>query len=156
MYRQGSGRGFDSSSGLVLLRVISPSLPTFSCKFSIFPLNKGVKKTKKKTTQHGYSFIGERQQVICLNVAFALIVKESLFLFRDHTHTTGLRHWAGSAAMDMEISAAGSVHTWQCFLLWCFMQPMGEGVSWGFSFRLTGNGRLIWFEHVEPGASCTR
>lgn len=29
------------------------------------------------------------------------------------------------------------------------MHPMGEGVSWGFSFRLTGNRRLIWFERVE-------
>lgn len=86
MYRQGSGRGFDSSSGL-----LSPSLsPPFSCHFSIFPLNKSVK--KQKQTRHDDSFFGERQQVICLNVAFALIVKESLFLFRAHTHTTGLRH----------------------------------------------------------------
>ena len=36
------------------------------------------------------------------------------------------------------------------------MHPMGDGVSWGFSFRLTGSGGQIWFDRVLPGASCTQ
>lgn len=80
-----------AAGGLIpALACYLPLSPPFSCHFSIFPLNKSVKKNKQ--TRHDDSFFGERQQVICLNVAFALIVKESLFLFRAHTHTTGLRH----------------------------------------------------------------
>lgn len=71
------------------------------------------------------------QQVMYLNVAFTLMEKESLFLFRDGT--TGLRHGvisaAGSAAMVMEISVTGSVHTWLCFLC-CD----ASCIQWGLEF----------------------
>lgn len=39
---------------------------------------------------------------------------------------------------------------------WCFRHPMEDGISSGFSLRLTGSSRQIWFEHVEPGASWSR
>ena len=57
------------------------------------------------------------RRVICLNDTFTPIDNETVTLFRDHTtHTTGLWHRSDCVAMDMEISATGSVHTWQCFL----------------------------------------
>lgn len=89
MYRWGSNRGFDSSSGLrcVLLCYLSP--PYFSSLLSTNVL---------KILINGTSHLLE----------FALTDKESPLLFRARTHTTGLRHWdafaAGSAAMDMQIS----------------------------------------------------
>lgn len=61
-------------------------------------------------------------------------LKRTHYLFWDHTtHTTALRHSvdhaAGSAAMDMEISVTGSVHTWQCFLC-CD----ASCIQWGLEF----------------------
>lgn len=99
----------------------------------------------------------ETQQVICLNDTFTPIEKESVFLFTDHTtHTTRLRHRADCAAMDMEISVTGSIHTWQCFLCCDALYIQWRMEFPGDSPRVTGNRRQIWFEYDEPGASCAR